>query len=497
MVGTSLESFDFYVFAYFSAFFVGPLFFEPLGSSARSSPPSRRSPRVHRAPDRRGDLRPHGRPARPAHDTALDGRHHGRRDRRSSACCRPTPRPAGSAPSCSCCCASPRACRSAASGAARSCSRPSTPGRVKRAFYAAIPQLGSPVGSILSAALFIVMTLAAARRGARRVGLAHPVPHRVPAAARLAVPAVVDRRDAGVPRGRRRGPPRPRPVRHDVPRAPGRDRHRDRRRAAGHRLVLADEHVHDQLRRRASSASASRTCWSRRRSAVCCSSSRSRCSERGRRGSARRGSSRGARSAPCSSRSRCTSCCSSRPSRSSSRTMIVGGILPTMSWAALGGLMNDLFPDHFRYSALSISYAIAATSAGSCPLVTLAIGEANRVRLVAPRRRAGSDGADHAGRGVAGVTAGRRARARPPRRESATALVLTRSVEGWPTHHSRLPPRVSAPDLPPRLEDGPAAGARRRVVPAGVDGAERRDGCRARAHHRMRNTSRHPSIAST
>src|SRR5919112_1567045 len=34
-------------------------------------------------------------------------------------------------------------------------------------------------------------------------------------------------------------------------------------------------------------------------------------------------------------------------------TMIIGGILPTMSWAALGGLMNDLFPDHFRYSALS------------------------------------------------------------------------------------------------------------------------------------------------
>ena len=33
-------------------------------------------------------------------------------------------------------------------------------GAVKRAFYAAIPQLGSPVGSILSAALFIVMTIA-------------------------------------------------------------------------------------------------------------------------------------------------------------------------------------------------------------------------------------------------------------------------------------------------------------------------------------------------
>jgi MFS family permease len=58
-------------------------------------------------------------------------------------------------------------------------------------------------------------------------------------------------------------------------------------------------------------------------------------------------------------------------------TMIIGGILPTMSWAALGGLMNDLFPDHFRYSALSVSYAIAATVSGFVPLVTLALGEAS------------------------------------------------------------------------------------------------------------------------
>ncbi|WP_394551789.1 MFS transporter [Agromyces sp. MMS24-JH15] len=56
-------------------------------------------------------------------------------------------------------------------------------------------------------------------------------------------------------------------------------------------------------------------------------------------------------------------------------TMIVGGILPTMSWAALGGLMADLFPDHFRYSALSVSYAIAATIGGFVPLVTAALGE--------------------------------------------------------------------------------------------------------------------------
>lgn len=57
-------------------------------------------------------------------------------------------------------------------------------------------------------------------------------------------------------------------------------------------------------------------------------------------------------------------------------TMIVGGILPTMSWAALGGLMSDLFPDHFRCSALSLSYAFAATISGFVPLVTAALGTA-------------------------------------------------------------------------------------------------------------------------
>ncbi|MFG6476567.1 MFS transporter [Microbacterium sp. P06] len=56
--------------------------------------------------------------------------------------------------------------------------------------------------------------------------------------------------------------------------------------------------------------------------------------------------------------------------------MIVGGILPTMSWAALGGLMNDLFPDHFRYSALSFAYALAATVSGFVPVLTLSLGQA-------------------------------------------------------------------------------------------------------------------------
>ena len=31
LVGTSLESYDFYIYSYLSAFFIGPLFFTPLG----------------------------------------------------------------------------------------------------------------------------------------------------------------------------------------------------------------------------------------------------------------------------------------------------------------------------------------------------------------------------------------------------------------------------------------------------------------------------------
>ncbi|PWH06207.1 MFS transporter [Brachybacterium endophyticum] len=56
--------------------------------------------------------------------------------------------------------------------------------------------------------------------------------------------------------------------------------------------------------------------------------------------------------------------------------MIIGGILPTMSWAALGGLMSDLFDERFRYSALSLAYAIAATASGFVPLLTAALGRA-------------------------------------------------------------------------------------------------------------------------
>jgi len=56
--------------------------------------------------------------------------------------------------------------------------------------------------------------------------------------------------------------------------------------------------------------------------------------------------------------------------------MIIGGILPTMSWAALGGLLSTLFGARIRYSAISFAYAIAAIVSGFVLPLTLAFGEA-------------------------------------------------------------------------------------------------------------------------
>jgi MFS family permease len=55
--------------------------------------------------------------------------------------------------------------------------------------------------------------------------------------------------------------------------------------------------------------------------------------------------------------------------------MIIGGILPTMSWAALGGVFTELFDERYRYSALGIAYSFAAVLSGFIPAITLTIGE--------------------------------------------------------------------------------------------------------------------------
>ncbi|WP_306232814.1 MFS transporter [Agrococcus beijingensis] len=56
--------------------------------------------------------------------------------------------------------------------------------------------------------------------------------------------------------------------------------------------------------------------------------------------------------------------------------MVVGGILPTASWAALGGTMQELFRGRHAYSALSVAYAIAAVLSGFIPYLTAELGTA-------------------------------------------------------------------------------------------------------------------------
>ena len=51
-------------------------------------------------------------------------------------------------------------------------------------------------------------------------------------------------------------------------------------------------------------------------------------------------------------------------------TMIIGGILPTLAWAGLGGLMANIFGGPIRYSAISVAYAIAAALSGAIPFIT-------------------------------------------------------------------------------------------------------------------------------
>ena len=54
--------------------------------------------------------------------------------------------------------------------------------------------------------------------------------------------------------------------------------------------------------------------------------------------------------------------------------IILGGILPTASWAALGGLMADIFRPTTAFTALSFAYSIAAIVAGFAPSITLRFG---------------------------------------------------------------------------------------------------------------------------
>ena len=51
-------------------------------------------------------------------------------------------------------------------------------------------------------------------------------------------------------------------------------------------------------------------------------------------------------------------------------TILVGGIAPTAAWAALGGLMADLFPARTGFTAMSLAYSFAGILSGFTPYIT-------------------------------------------------------------------------------------------------------------------------------
>ena len=51
-------------------------------------------------------------------------------------------------------------------------------------------------------------------------------------------------------------------------------------------------------------------------------------------------------------------------------TILIGGIAPTAAWAALGGLMADLFPARTSFTAMSLAYSFAGIMAGFTPWAT-------------------------------------------------------------------------------------------------------------------------------
>ena len=375
MVGTSLESFDFYVFAYFSAFFVGPLFFEPLGDFGETLASFSTIALAF-------VVRPIG--------AAIFGHMGDRLGRRTTLLWTvaimgvatgaigllPTYAQAGWIGAILLILL--RIAQGLSLGGEWGGSillATEHSGPVKRAFYAAIPQLGSPVGSILSAAVFIVLTIAMPIEDLVAWGWRIPFLLAFPLlAVSLYLRWSIDETpvfENVVAEGRRDRLPFATMFRQ----RPAGTAPRDRRRAARHRLVLADEHLHDQLRRRAARLQlpgSARRHHDRRPAAAVTIPLFGRLAARI--GSAQVVAWGAAGTLLIAFPMYYLLQFATFPILVA--TMIIGGILPTMSWAALGGLMNDLFPDHFRYSALSIAYAIAATVSGFVPLVTIAIGGA-------------------------------------------------------------------------------------------------------------------------
>ena len=127
LIGTTIEFFDFYIYAT-AAVLVFPQLFFPASDPAAATLASLATfaHRVPRAADRVGVVRPLRRPRRPQDHARGGAADDGRLDGADWRCCRPTTRSASPRRCCSRCAASARGSGSAASGAARCCWRSRT-----------------------------------------------------------------------------------------------------------------------------------------------------------------------------------------------------------------------------------------------------------------------------------------------------------------------------------------------------------------------------------
>jgi hypothetical protein len=200
LVGTTIEFFDFYIYAT-AAVLVFPRLFFPSTDAASAMLQSLATfalaffarPVGSAVFGHFGD-----RVGRKA--TLVAALHdHGDVDGAYRACCRPTLPPASSRRSCWRCAASARGLALAVSGVVRCCSPPRMRRRVKRAWYGMFPQLGAPLGFLVFERHLSTPESVAHRVAVYCVWLAPALSRKRAPRRRRSVRAVTADRDTGLP----------------------------------------------------------------------------------------------------------------------------------------------------------------------------------------------------------------------------------------------------------------------------------------------------------
>ena len=200
LIGTTIEFFDFYIYAT-AAVLVFPQLFFPAGRPGVGDAAVAGDLRagVLRAAGRLGGVRPLRRPRRPQGDAGRGAADDGPVDRRD--------RPAADlrqgigllAPVLLALCRFGQGFGLGGEwgGAVLLATENAPPG--KHAWYGMFPQLGAPIGFICSTGVFLLLTHVPGRRAVPRLGLARAVPRQRGAGARRPVCAAAHRGDAGLP----------------------------------------------------------------------------------------------------------------------------------------------------------------------------------------------------------------------------------------------------------------------------------------------------------